>query len=58
MKELVEKIVILVVEFNKDVNVQIENGNKVVGICVCKVLLEIEKVMKEFCKVFLEELKK
>ena len=58
MKELVEKIAALVAEFNKDANAQIENGNKAAGTRARKASLEIEKVMKEFRKVSLEESKK
>ena len=55
MKELVEKIATLVAEFNKDANAQIENGNKAAGTRARKASLEIEKAMKEFRKVSLEE---
>ena len=58
MKELVEKIATLVAEFNKDANAQIETGNKAAGTRARKASLEIEKAMKEFRKVSLEESKK
>ena len=58
MKELVEKIASLVADFNKDANAQIENGNKAAGTRARKASLEIEKAMKEFRKVSLEESKK
>ena len=58
MKELVEKIAPLVADFNKDANAQIENGNKAAGTRARKASLEIEKAMKEFRKVSLEESKK
>ena len=58
MKELVEKIAALVADFNRDANAQIENGNKAAGTRARKVSLEIEKAMKEFRKVSLEESKK
>ena len=58
MKELVEKIATLVAEFNKDANAKIENGNKAAGTRARKASLEIEKAMKEFRKVSLEESKK
>ena len=58
MKELVEKIATLVAEFNKDANAQIENGHKAAGTRARKASLEIEKAMKEFRKVSLEESKK
>lgn len=57
MNELIVKIKELNEVFMFDVVLQIEKGNKVVGICVCKVLLELEKLMKEFRKVFLEVFK-
>ena len=57
-KELVEKIAALVADFNKDANAQIENGNKAAGTRARKASLEIEKAMKEFRKVSLEESKK
>ena len=56
MKELVEKIAALVADFNKDA--KIENGNKAAGTRARKASLEIEKAMKEFRKVSLEESKK
>ena len=55
---LVEKIAALVADFNKDANAQIENGNKAAGTRARKASLEIEKAMKEFRKVSLEESKK
>ena len=58
MKELVEKIAALVADFNKDANAQIENGNKAAGTRARKASLEIEKAMKEFRKLSLEESKK
>lgn len=54
MKELVEKIAALYVEFSKDANAQIENGNKAAGTRARKSSLEIEKAMKEFRKASLE----
>lgn len=58
MKELVEKIAALVADFNKDANAQIENGNKAAGTRAREASLEIEKAVKEFRKVSLEESKK
>ena len=49
---------IVLAEFNKDANAQIENGNKAAGTRARKASLEIEKAMKEFRKVSLEESKK
>ena len=58
MKELVEKIATLVAEFNKDANAQIEMVTKLQELVPVKLHLEIEKAMKEFRKVSLEESKK
>ena len=58
MKELVEKVAALYADFSKDANAQIENGNKAAGTRARKASLEIEKAMKEFRKVSLEESKK
>lgn len=58
MKELVEKLSALCAEFAKDASAQVENGNKAAGTRARKVSLEIEKAMKEFRKVSIEESKK
>ncbi|WP_321331722.1 histone H1 [uncultured Bacteroides sp.] len=58
MKELIEKISQLVVEFSKDANAQAESGNKAAGTRSRKSSLEIEKLMKEFRKASLEDSKK
>ena len=58
MKELVEKVADLIVEFNKDANAQIENGNKAAGVRARKASLEIEKTMKAFRKASLDEAKR
>lgn len=58
MKELVEKLAVLCAEFAKDANAQVENGNKAAGTRARKASLEIEKAMKEFRKVSIEEGKK
>ena len=42
----------------KDANAQIESSNKSAGIRARKTSLEIEKLMKEFRKISLEESKK
>lgn len=54
MKELVEKVAVLMGEFNKDAAAQIENGNKAAGVRARKASLEIEKIMKEFRKASLD----
>lgn len=57
MKEVVEKLTLLVAEFSKDANAQIENGNKAAGTRARKASLEIEKLTKEFRKASLEDSK-
>ena len=54
MKELIEKLVALYAEFEKDAKAQLENGNKAAGTRARKSSLEIEKTMKEFRKASLE----
>ncbi|MEG1562499.1 MAG: histone H1 [Bacteroides sp.] len=58
MKELVEKLVALCGDFEKDASAQVENGNKAAGNRARKTSLDIEKAMKEFRKVSIEESKK
>lgn len=58
MKELVENIAALVEAFTKDAALQAEVGNKAAGMRARKASLELEKKLKEFRKVSLEEAKK
>ena len=58
MKELVEKLNEAFAAFTEDANLQLEKGNKAAGMRARKASLEIEKMMKEFRKVSLEESKK
>ena len=58
MKELVAKLNEVFAAFIEDANLQIEKGNKAAGTRARKSSLEIEKMMKEFRKVSLEEAKK
>ena len=58
MKEIVEKINATMEAFQKDAASQIESGNKAAGTRARKASLELEKLMKEFRKVSLEESKK
>ena len=58
MKELVEKLNEAFAAFTEDANLQLEKGNKEAGTRARKASLEIEKMMKEFRKVSLEESKK
>lgn len=58
MKELLENLTKLVEEFTKDATHQIESGNKAAGTRARKTSLAIEKSLKEFRKVSVEESKK
>lgn len=58
MKELVEKLNEAFAAFTEDANLQLEKGNKAAGTRARKSSLEIEKMMKEFRKISLEEAKK
>lgn len=58
MKELVERIAAAYDAFQKDANLQAENGNKAAGARARKASLEVEKMMKEFRKVSIEDSKK
>lgn len=58
MKELVEKLNEAFTAFTEDANLQLEKGNKAAGTRARKSSLEIEKMMKEFRKISLEEAKK
>lgn len=58
MKELIQEIAALYEAFRKEAMAQSENGNKAAGTRARKTSLEIEKAMKEFRKVSLEDSKK
>jgi len=58
MEELLNKIAEKIAEFNKDANAQLVNGNKAAGTRARKSSLELEKLMKSFRKISLEESKK
>lgn len=58
MKELVEQIQEKYAAFAGDANLQVEKSNKAAGMRARKLSLEIEKMMKEFRKVSLEDSKK
>ncbi|MFT3994467.1 MAG: histone H1 [Dysgonomonas sp.] len=58
MKELLENLNQLFADFTKDANLQSENGNKAAGTRARKSSLAIEKIMKEFRKVSIEDSKK
>lgn len=58
MKNLVENLNQLFAEFAKDATAQVENGNKAAGTRARKTSLAIEKALKEFRKVSIEDSKK
>jgi hypothetical protein len=58
MKNLTDNLSQLFAEFTKDATLQVENGNKAAGTRARKTSLAIEKALKEFRKVSLEESKK
>lgn len=58
MNELVEKIKEMSETLLVDAVAQVEKGNKAAGARARKASLELEKVLKEFRKVSLEESKK
>lgn len=58
MEELITKIAAQMEAFSKDAALQSEKGNKAAGTRARKSSLELEKLLKEFRKVSLEESKK
>ncbi|MDR1810387.1 MAG: histone H1 [Prevotella sp.] len=58
MKELLSELNKLFADFTKDATAQVENGNKAAGTRARKASLTIEKSLKEFRKVSIEESKK
>lgn len=58
MKELLDNLNALIAEFTKDASLQAENGNKAAGTRARKASLAIEKSLKEFRKISIEESKK
>ncbi|WP_455672854.1 histone H1 [Phocaeicola sp.] len=58
MNELIAKIKELNEAFIADANLQSEKGNKAAGTRARKASLDMEKLLKEFRKVSLEESKK
>lgn len=58
MKELLNDLNALIAEFTKDAAQQAENGNKAAGTRARKASLAIEKSLKEFRKISIEESKK
>jgi len=57
MKDLVANLNQLIAEFQKDSAAQAENGNKAAGARARKLSLAIEKALKEFRKVSIENSK-
>ena len=58
MTELISKIQEVYDVFSKEAGMQSEKGNKAAGTRARKASLELEKLMKEFRKVSLDESKK
>ncbi|HET7733271.1 MAG TPA: histone H1 [Paludibacter sp.] len=58
MEQLVNKIKAEFEAFATDANLQIEKGNKAAGTRARKSSLDLEKLLKEFRKVSLDESKK
>lgn len=58
MKELLEKIQEAYKAFETDAQLQVEKGNKAAGTRARQASLSIEKLMKEFRKVSVQESKK
>ncbi|KAA6314032.1 hypothetical protein EZS27_035291 [termite gut metagenome] len=58
MEELLKQLKELTESFNINATAQHENGNKAAGMRARKTSLEIEKLMKQFRKVSLEEAQK
>ena len=54
MKNLVDQIVTVFHEFEKEAKAHVENGNKAAGTRARKASLELEKLMKQFRKVSIE----
>ncbi|MEG1463605.1 MAG: histone H1-like protein, partial [Mucinivorans sp.] len=57
MKELIEKVEAAFAAFKTDATAQESTGNKAAGTRARKTSLEIEKMMKEFRKVSLDQSK-
>lgn len=58
MKELLESLNALISEFTKDATQQADNGNKAAGTRARKASLAIEKQMKQFRKLSVDQSKK
>lgn len=58
MEELFDNIQAKMIEFNHDLNLNVNKGNKSAGVRARKASLELEKMLKEYRKVSLEMAKK
>ncbi|MDE7345328.1 MAG: histone H1 [Muribaculaceae bacterium] len=58
MKELFDNIQAKMIEFSKDLNLNVNKGNKSAGVRARKASLELEKMFKEYRKVSLKMAKK
>lgn len=58
MKDLFKKIICEIETFKTEAELQIEKGNKAAGTRARKSTLDLEKLLKEFRKVSVEESKK
>jgi hypothetical protein len=58
MKDLLNNLNELMAGFSKDAAAQVENGNKAAGARARKASLTIEKALKEFRKISIEDSKK
>ena len=50
MKELFDSIQAKMIEFNNDLNLNVNKGNKAAGVRARKASLELEKLLKEYRK--------
>lgn len=58
MKELFDSIQAKMIEFNNDLNLNVNKGNKAAGVRARKASIELEKMFKEYRKKSLESAKK
>ncbi|MBD5381997.1 histone H1 [Clavibacter sp.] len=58
MQELFDSIQAKMIEFNNDLNLNVNKGNKAAGVRARKASLELEKMFKEYRKKSLESAKK
>lgn len=58
MNELFNNIQSKMIEFNNDLKLNVNNGNKAAGVRARKASIELEKLFKEYRKLSLEAVKK